>query len=308
MSGEERPAKAKIFKLADTPAASAHQPPRVTVDGPAINVQFNPTSLRIERRNDTSGGATTRAQRRQQPNEGHATLSLDLEFDSAEGDADGRPLDVRTLTHQLRQFAEPPAGGGKKAPPRMRFVWGTFQFDGIVNSLTEEIDYFSPEGMPLRAKLSMSIAGQDLAFEANQRSPGSRTDESPGGGGSGPGSAPSRTPDVAAAAQDGESVQQALSRLGLDPSAWRAAMAGLESPLGLAAGAQLQVDATASLSAGLGAGVGLGVGLGVGAGVGATVGVGVGTALEARVGAAATATTSVSFSAQAQAGFALSAA
>lgn len=302
MSGEERPARARIFKLKDTPAAKADQPPRVTTEGAAIDVQFNPTSLRIERRNDASGGATTRSQRRQQPNEGHATLTLDLEFDSAEGDADGQPLDVRTLTAQLRQFAEPPAGKAKKAPPRMRFEWGSFQFDGIVNSLTEEIDYFSPEGMPLRAKVSLSIAGQDLAFEANQRTPGARTDESQGSGGTGPGSAPSRSPDMAASAQAGESVQQALSRFGLDPAAWRAAMAGLDSPLGLTAGAQLQVDASASV------GVGLGVTAGVTAGAAAGLGAAVGTALEARIAAAAEATASVPVSAQARAGFALTAA
>jgi hypothetical protein len=304
VTGDGRPSKARIFRLKDTPARQANQPPLVTTEGEPIHVQFNPTSMRIQRNNDTSGGATTRAQRRQQPNEGHATLSLDLEFDTAEGGPGGSPLDVRSLTGELRQFAEPPDGKAKKAPPRMRFEWGTFHFDGIVSSLTEEIDYFSPDGMPLRAKVSLSITGQDAKFEANQTGQGARRDGSQGSGGAGPGGQPTTNPDRAAAAQDGESVQQALSRLGLDPAAWRSAMAGLDSPLGLTAGAQLAVDASASVSAGLGATAGFGAGAALSAGAGVSAS----AQLDARVAAAATATGSVSVSAQADAGFALSAA
>lgn len=297
MSGDGRPTKARIFKLKSAPQRKAETPPPVTTEGDPIYVQFNPTSLRIQRNNDTSGGATTRAQRRQQPNEGHATLSLDLEFDTAEGGPRGQPQDVRELTGRLRQFAEPPTGNPKGPTPRLRFEWGAFHFDGIVTSLAEEIDYFSPEGMPLRAKVSLSITGQDLAFEANKKGPGARADGATSSSGAGPGSLPSRRPNVAPSAQDGESLQQALSRLDLDPAAWRSAMAGLESPLDLAAGTALQVDTTATASAGIGSAAGFAAGASASAG------------FDARLGAAAGATGSVSASASAQAGagFALSA-
>ncbi len=162
------PSKARIYRLKDPPASKAHDAPKPQPEGAPIHVQFNPTSLRIQRTNDTSSGATTRAQRRQQPNSGHATLSLDLEFDTAEGGPTGDELDVRDLTKELRQFVEPPSGKPKKAPPRMRLEWGALQFDGIVSSLTEEIDYFSSEGMALRAKVSLSITGQDLLLEATE--------------------------------------------------------------------------------------------------------------------------------------------
>lgn len=312
MSGDAHPTKAKIFRLKSPATQKSDAPPPVETDGEAIHVQFNPTSLRIQRTNDSSGGATTRAQRRQRANEGHATLSLDLEFDTAEGGPGGQQLDVRTLTQQVRQFAEPPSGGkATAAPPRMRFEWGTFRFDGIVSSLTEEIDYFAPDGMPLRAKVSLSITGQDPAFEANQSGAGARTDRSDSSG-AGPGSTPSSTPDRATSAQDGESVQQALSRLGLDPAAWRSAMAGLDSPLGLAAGAQVQVDGSASVSAGLGATAGFSAGVSAGASfpAGVAAGLQVGSGVDARVAAAAGATGSVAASAAAvaAAGFALSAA
>ena len=334
---EQRPAKAKIYRLKETKAGTAEKPPTVTVDGHPIPVQFNPTSLKIDRNNDISGGPTTRSQRRHRPNEGHATLSLELEYDTAEGGTDGKPLDVRTRTQDLRQFAEPPKDKPKQAPPRLRFVWGSFTFDGIVTRIGEEIDYFSADGMALRVKVSLTITEQNLLFESNASGQGARTDTAatpPGKAKSntGPGSDSTRTPDTALDAQDGESVQQAMSRKGLDPAAWRSAMAGLDSPLGLRAGTQLQLDASvtagaglglaagfsagvaaggtvglsAAASAGLSAGVTAGVSVGASAGVsgGASVGVSGGAGLSIGAGASAGA---VGASAEASAGFALSA-
>jgi Contractile injection system tube protein len=295
---DERPARAVIYRLKETKAGTAEKPPTVQPDGDPITVQFNPTSLKIERSNDTSGGAITQAQRRHRPNEGHATLSLELEYDTAEGGPDGWPLDVRSHTQDLRQFAEPPKNDPKKAPPRLRFIWGEFTFDGIVTRISEDIDYFNGDGLALRAKVSLTITGQDEAFESNAVGPGARKDDTatpPGGAqnATGPGSKPASIPDMAADAQDGESVQQALSRLGLDPAAWRSAMSGLSSPLGLSAGVQLQVDASVS------AGAGLGVTAGFSAG--ATAGASIGLSAAASAGLTAAVTAGVSASAGAAA-------
>ncbi len=331
-ASDERPAKAKLYKLTETPNGSADKPPRVSVSGAAIPVQFNPTSLKLDRTNDTSGGATTRAQRRNRPNEGHATLTLDLEFDTAEGGPDGRPLDVRAKTADVRQFAEPSKDNPKGAPPRIRFEWGTFRFDGIVTRLGEEIDYFSSDGLPLRAKLSLTITGQDALFESNATGPGSRTDQgstAPGGApaSTGPNAGPARNPSQTVPAQDGESMQQLLSRLNADPAGWRSAMAGLSSPLGLQAGFAVQLGASAAVSGGIGvsagfaagldvsagAGAGISAGFGVAAGGGITAGAGVSAGTGAAISAGATAGVGVSaggtvgFAAEAEAGFALSA-
>ena len=288
----ERPAKAVIYRLKEIKAGTAEKPPTVQPDGNPITVQFNPTSLKIDRNNDTSGGADTRAQRRNRPNEGHATLSLELEYDTAEGGPDGQPLDVRACTQDLRQFTEPPKDDPKKAPPRLRFIWGKLTFDGIVTRISEDIDYFNGDGLALRAKVNLTITGQDQAFESNASGPGARKDDGtpPGGAknATGPGSKPTSTPDTAADAQDGESVQQALSRLGLDPAAWRSAMSGLSSPLGLSAGVQLQVDASVT------AGAGLGVTAGFGAGVVADASAGLSVAASAGLAAAVTAGVSAS--------------
>jgi hypothetical protein len=227
-------------------------------------------------------------------------LSVELEFDTAEGGPDGNPLDVRTLTEPVRQFAEPPLDKPKQAPPAVRFLWGKFQFDGIVERLGEEIDYFSADGTALRAKVTLSITGQNLAFEANTSGPGARdgadaTD--PGGGpeGTGPNAPPTKNPDRTVAAQAGESVQQLLSRLDADPATWRSAMAELTSPLDLAAGTQVQLSASVAVDAGIGVAAGF------------SAGTGVGDVTSADVGNGASADGTVGFTAETSVGFALSA-
>ncbi|KRE60011.1 hypothetical protein ASG92_22265 [Arthrobacter sp. Soil736] len=258
--------KARIFVLKETPSGSADSPPTVSPVGEPILVQFNPATLRIERQNNNQGSATTQSQARQHSSSSPATLSLDLQFDTAEGDGDGNPQDVRDKTQQIRQFVEPRADDASSPPPRMRFIWGNFQFDGIVTKVSEELDYFDADGTALRAKLNLSVTEQDPKFERNQSGNGARTATNatePGGSpiAVGPGSPPSRRPDRTDLAQANESVQQLLRRSGLDPAAWRSAMTGLDSPLGLSAGAEVQLAAT-----------GAGTGVGSSAGFAATGG------------------------------------
>jgi hypothetical protein len=300
------PVKATIQAMKAQRNGTADKPSTLVPDGRPVPVQFNPTSLKLERNNDTSTGAKTLAQRRQQPNEGHVTLSLELVFDTAEGGPDGKPMDVRVLTAGLRQFAEPDPLHPKVARPQLRFVWGRFSFTGVVSRIGEELDYFDSHGTALRAKVSLSLTGQDEKFEANKTGPGSRDDtqSTPPGAGppvSGPGAPPTSNPNQAAAAQEGESVQQLLTRLGADPSTWRSAMAGLTTPLGLAAGAQVQLNASISAGAGIGVTAGFSAGASAGFGGGLSAGGGAGVA------AGGAATGSATLSAETSAGFNFSA-
>ena len=312
------PAKAMIWRL-DTPkSGTAEKPPASKTVGSPIPVQFNPTSLKLDRNNDTSTGATTLAQRRHKSNEGHATLSLELIFDTAEVEEkdeakQGQPVDVRGLTADLRQFVEPDQKRPKEPPPRMRFVWGKFSFDGIVSRIGEELDYFAHDGTALRAKVSLSITGQDEKFEANTVGPGSRDDRAstPAGGSApntAPGAPPTRNPTQTAAAQAGESVQQVLSRLGGDPATWRSAMAGLDTPLGLTAGAEVRLNASIAAGAGIGVSAGFSAGADAG-GVAAAAGLGIAAGGAAGISAdgVASASISASASAEASAGFAFAA-
>ncbi|MGH3823170.1 MAG: hypothetical protein ACRDRA_10110 [Pseudonocardiaceae bacterium] len=233
---------------------------------PTVTVQFNPTSLRVTYQNNPdSGGVTAKAQRRQYGSAQPATLSVDLEFDTAEEQlvsqdtgAASRAVDVRTKTAMVRQFVEPPADNPSAAPPRVQFQWGTLIFNGIVTQVIEELDYFASDGTPLRAKLSVSITEQNLKFEGNASGPGARTDRAaigpgapgqspatPGNAGTpaidpppgpGPGRSGTRAVERVLSAVVGESVQQLATRAGGNPAAWRSLMNGLQNPLGIPAG------------------------------------------------------------------------
>jgi hypothetical protein len=252
-------ATATLQRLDRVGKPAKNKPAKVEPKGPPLSVQFNPTSLRISRSNNVDrGGVTTKTQKVQNPSSEAAKLTFDLEFDTAEqATPDGRPVDVRSWTALVRQFVEPPKDRAGKPPPAVQFTWGTLIFNGIVDQITEELDYFHADGTPLHAKVNVSISEQNFDYEA-QEGPAKRDDRSataPGETptGTAPGSKGTSEPNQVVDAQDGESAQQLLSRLGLDPAGWRGAMDGLDSPLALTAGAGI------TLGGEVRAGVGLGV-------------------------------------------------
>ncbi|MER7461298.1 hypothetical protein [Streptomyces sp. NPDC097981] len=228
-------------------------------------VQFNPATLRISRNNNVDrGGATTKSQKVQHPAQEASTLTFDLEFDTAEQRSGGQYVDVRRWTALVRQFVEPPAKTSD-APPAVRFVWGTLRYNGIVTQVNEELDHFAPDGTPLRAKVGVTLVEQNFAYQGHVEGPGARdaraaTEAGDQGAGAAPGSAGTNRPQKVVQARDGESAQQLLSRLGLDPAAWRGAMSGLDSPLTLAAGASVQLGAEVSAGFGAAAGISLSAG------------------------------------------------
>ncbi|MCJ0874257.1 hypothetical protein [Streptomyces sp. AP-93] len=267
-------AHATLQRLKRGSGGGKDKPPPLVGDGDAVPVQFNPSTLRISRNNNVDkGGTTTKNQKRQHPAQEGSTLTFDLEFDTAEQRSGGQYVDVRRWTALVRQFVEPPPDKTGDPPPAVRFVWGTLRFDGIVTQVNEELDLFAPDGTPLRAKAGVTIVEQNPKYEAHVEGPGvldTRAATEPGAPrpGAVPGTAGTSRPRQVVPAQDGESAQQMLSRLGLDPAAWRAAMNGLESPLTLAGGFSVQLGA--EVSAGLGATAGLRLSAGFAGGVSAT--------------------------------------
>ncbi len=47
----------------------------------------------------------------------------------------------------------------KEQPPLVRFQWGDLLFRGTMQSVTETIDLFSEDGVPLRSTVSLSLTG-----------------------------------------------------------------------------------------------------------------------------------------------------
>ena len=254
--------RATLQRLSRIQQGGKDTPPTVRPDGDAISVQLNPTTLKLTRRNNVDrGGVTTGTQKAQHPAQEGATLAFDLEFDTSEQGSGGEHVDVRQWTALVRQFVEPDK---KKKPPQpppaVRFSWGRLIFNGIVDQVTEDLDLFASDGTALHAKVSLSISEQDFAFESMETGNGSRDQRAasePGAStGAAPGQSGTRTPQNVVQAHDGESAQQLLSRLGQDPAAWRAAMTGLDSPLGLGAGAAvtLGLEVTGGLTGAVGSG------------------------------------------------------
>ncbi len=229
--------------------------------GSAVEVQFNPASLRLQLQNSIDVGRTRGRQVQQYNGTSSTTLSCDLVFDTADEGSTESPVNVRDKTARVRKYLLPKQGS-KQAPPRVRFQWGDLIFEGVMSSLTEELDLFSDGGVPLRAKCSMQIKEQDPRFAANESGPGNATGSGaqPAGGGGGGGTEPGSEGgggERTAPAIGGESAADFAARNGLDPAAWRGIAAGLDSPLSLPAGRD--IDFTPGLSSGPGLGTTSGV-------------------------------------------------
>jgi len=130
-----------------------------TRDDAEFSVQFNPSSMHLVLQSVSDASKTPARQAEQHLGSGNLTLSLDLHFDTADEGQTGAPNDVRGRTKQVAQFMLP-SQGSSDPPPRVRFAWGHFVVIGVMATYNEDIDLFSPEGAPLRAKVSISVRGR----------------------------------------------------------------------------------------------------------------------------------------------------
>ena len=157
--------------------------------GAEIAVQLNPTSLRLQLSNQVEGGRSRGRQARQYLGTSSTVLSMELVFDTADEGTSEQPRSVLDKTRQLERFVLPQQDG-KETPPKLRFHWGNLIFDGVVDSLTVDLDLFAASGVPLRAKVGLSIKGQDPEYQFLQSGPGANAGGNapePGSPGAGPG-------------------------------------------------------------------------------------------------------------------------
>jgi Contractile injection system tube protein len=262
-----------------------HNPPVITPSGLPHTLLFNPASLKISLTNrlqneDSSGGKGEKIQNV------HATttkLETEILYDTTD-----IGQDVRNTTSALKSMAVASAAANAAAPPAPPFVqfrWGRFTYVGVIESLTETLDFWSNEGVPLRATIQLviqNVNGQLLDTIAPGVQSGVALNPIPTGG----------TGATGVAANAG------------DPGAGRAiaAMNGMES-MRFGAGAALAVSTGVQLQAAAGFSVGFSAGIGISAGIGFGIGASAGAGVSAGFGAGA----SAGFSAGASAGFGASA-
>ena len=220
--------------------------------GKRVTVQFNPESLKVNFANQIQtpqgSGDSARPPAVQFVGAGTTRLAVMLWFDaSAPLDAEmlseaarggGKLDDVRKLTEQVAWFITPqpdPADPERYLPPAVSFVWGSFLFNGIVESLEENLEFFSPQGKPLRASLSLKLIQPRItAYRFAQSGAGSGS----GALGGTPGTRP------LTGATEGASLQAMAAAAGR-PGEWKAIASanGIEDPLRMQAGQMLDMQA-----------------------------------------------------------------
>lgn len=205
----------------------------VTDESQHIEVQFNPATLRVTLSNtlraDTRGGSGGSRNAAQFVDKSESSLSVELLFDTTvkweRGPQGSRQTvaeansDVRLQTRKIAEkFMQPQDADSARprAPLRCRFQWGRFQFSGMVSSYSETLDFFAPEGIPLRATLALTLKEDRYQFDLNESA----------------GAAAARPLPSFTAGGSGVSASQATQTAGQDPRDWRAIATanGLENP------------------------------------------------------------------------------
>jgi hypothetical protein len=228
-------------------------------DGKTISVQFNPDALKVTFANQIvppqGGGDQNGSSAMQFVGAGTTKLALTIWFDvTALEDGENTKNDVRLLTEEVAYFITPKENGEtppKFIPPGVRFLWGTFQFDGLMDSMEESLEYFSNDGRPLRASVGFSLSQQKIQFlRGNNATGGKRPPPAPntpvgapGSGRAGAGTNP-LTP-----APSGSSLQSMAEAAGLGDR-WQevAAANGIVNPRVMSPGQLIDLSAMTSVS------------------------------------------------------------
>jgi hypothetical protein len=175
MPGPEQLAKATLqmiqFDKSGTASATDNSG-KATV---AFPVQFNPQTLKVTFATQKAGGDQPKGSGVQFVGRGSTKLSLELWYDTTVEDTAGTgvPKDVREKTDEVNKLMRPTkAKPGKDEntffPPGVRFQWGSFLFEGVMDSMDETLEFFSSTGVPLRASVSLSISRQDMKVERKE--------------------------------------------------------------------------------------------------------------------------------------------
>jgi hypothetical protein len=215
-------------------------------------LQFNPESLKVTFANQiqtpTGAGDQSGTPSRQFVGAGTTKLALAVFFDASAPPAEGESAvdDVRKLTQKVAFYITPQQEGNQFIPPAVRFLWGSFQFDGIMDGLEENLEFFSSEGKPLRASMTLSLSQQRITrftFRDTAGAPGGGGGGgAPGGGGAGAGgAAPGTRPLTEAPA--GATLQGLATQAGLGDN-WQAIASanGIENPRQLQPGQLINLN------------------------------------------------------------------
>ncbi|HEV2817340.1 MAG TPA: peptidoglycan-binding protein [Allosphingosinicella sp.] len=211
--------------------------------GKKVTVQFNPDTLKVSFANQVvppQGGDQSSGNKGYQfVGTGTTKLALTLWFDVTA--MTQKPVDdVRRLTGEVIYFMTPQpdkVDNKKLIPPGVRFCWGSLLFDGIVDSLEESLEFFAPDGKPLRASVNLSLSQKKILVSTF----------------TGDGKALTKGTKPLSPAKLGDTLQALAGDKGKD-GGWQgiAAANGIEDPLRLKPGQLIDLSASAAVGGGFG--------------------------------------------------------
>ncbi|MEA2859991.1 MAG: hypothetical protein QOC72_2030 [Methylobacteriaceae bacterium] len=126
---------------------------RPTVPDPLIPLRFNPTEYQLQKSNNFAeiGIPGLESPPIQFVRGASEKLTAELLVDTSDTLEDVRERYVNKLRDLMNLNIE------LHAPPIVRFVWDRQVFVGVLESLNVTYVLFTPEGVPLRAKLSVAL-------------------------------------------------------------------------------------------------------------------------------------------------------
>lgn len=192
-------------------------------DTSPIEVLFNPAEYSLERGNHFQASALPGLSNPmiQFVNGNADTLTMDLFFDTYTDDGGS---DVTKLTRRFSALME--IDSSLHAPPPVRFIWGKFQFQAVVERINEKFTMFLNDGTPVRATLNVTFKEYRTIQEQLEDAPRKSAD---------------RTQYVVFT--DGDALWLIASRLYGDKSRWDtiARESGIEDPRDIEVGTEIVV-------------------------------------------------------------------
>ncbi len=192
------------------------------VDEPDIPLRFNPTSYQLRKANnfseiDIPGLETPPIQ---YVRGGSETLGFDALFDTSDSQKNVRDEYVDKVAELMRINSE------LHAPPIVRFIWESEIFQGVLSDMSVSYVLFTPEGVPMRAEVSLTFtAYRPVEVQIADR--------------------PRNSPDVekSVTLRRGDRLDQIATGIYQDPGRWReiARLNGIRDPRRLEPGQLLLV-------------------------------------------------------------------
>jgi hypothetical protein len=115
-----------------------------------VTAQFNPKELQVDKTVSWTAKNSHKEDPIQEFKEPQsASLAVTLYFDGFETGTD--------VSGQVKSIEKTAKMTGSGHPPMVRFVWGSFVFEGVTESVSMKYTMFLPSGAPCRAEVGFKM-------------------------------------------------------------------------------------------------------------------------------------------------------